>query len=160
MNLVGNAVKFTEAGSVEASVGYSPEAGGRLEVAVRDTGVGIPEEAKRELFQRFAQVDSSITRERGGTGLGLAISRQLVELMGGAIAVESVLGLGSTFRFWVPAAAGGAARRPRRRGRRARAARRRSPAPRRRGCSSPRTIPPTAKSSRPTSPSPAIARTW
>ena len=108
MNLVGNAVKFTEAGSVVASLGYEPRRG-RLEVAVRDTGVGIPEEAKRHLFQRFAQVDSSITRQRGGTGLGLAISRQLVELMGGEIAVDSVAGLGSTFRFWIPAPAAEAA---------------------------------------------------
>ncbi len=105
MNLVGNAVKFTETGTVEASVGYSPRNGGRLEIAVRDTGVGIPEDDKRNLFQRFAQVDSSVTRQRGGTGLGLAISRQLVELMGGEISMESVLGLGSTFRFWVPAPA-------------------------------------------------------
>jgi CheY-like chemotaxis protein len=108
MNLVGNAVKFTEKGSVTLAVGRGP--GDRLEVAVHDTGVGIPEAAKRTLFERFNQVDSSITRTRGGTGLGLAISRQLVELMGGEIAVESVAGLGSTFRFWIPApAADGAA---------------------------------------------------
>ncbi|HET9069965.1 MAG TPA: ATP-binding protein [Amaricoccus sp.] len=109
MNLVGNAVKFTEAGRVEASVGFDPADGGRLLVAVRDTGVGIPEVAKRHLFQRFAQVDSEANRLRGGTGLGLAISRQLVELMGGEIAVESVPGLGSTFSFWVPAPPSGAA---------------------------------------------------
>ena len=109
INLVGNAVKFTEAGSVEASLAFDPADGGRLQVAVRDTGVGIPEAAKRHLFQRFAQVDSAATRMRGGTGLGLAISRQLVELMGGEISVESVPGLGSTFRFWVPAPASDAA---------------------------------------------------
>ena len=103
MNLVGNAVKFTETGAVAVTLGYRPQDGGRLEVAVRDTGVGIPEEAKRLLFERFAQVESPMTRQRGGTGLGLAISRQLVELMGGEIAVESVAGLGSTFRFWIPA---------------------------------------------------------
>jgi signal transduction histidine kinase/DNA-binding NarL/FixJ family response regulator len=102
MNLVGNAVKFTETGAVAVTLGYRPQ-DGRLEVAVRDTGVGIPEEAKRLLFERFAQVESPMTRQRGGTGLGLAISRQLVELMGGEIAVESVAGLGSTFRFWIPA---------------------------------------------------------
>jgi signal transduction histidine kinase/CheY-like chemotaxis protein len=107
MNLVGNAVKFTEKGSVTLVVDRGP--GDRLQVAVRDTGVGIPEAAKRMLFERFNQVDSSITRVRGGTGLGLAISRQLVELMGGEIAVESVAGLGSTFRFWIPAPAVNAA---------------------------------------------------
>jgi CheY-like chemotaxis protein len=107
MNLVGNAVKFTEKGRVTLAVGRGP--GDRLEVAVHDTGVGIPEAAKRTLFERFNQVDSSVTRTRGGTGLGLAISRQLVELMGGEIAVESVAGLGSTFRFWIPAPAADAA---------------------------------------------------
>jgi CheY-like chemotaxis protein len=107
VNLVGNAVKFTEKGRVTLAVGRGP--GDRLEVAVHDTGVGIPEAAKRTLFERFNQVDSSVTRTRGGTGLGLAISRQLVELMGGEIAVESVAGLGSTFRFWIPAPAADAA---------------------------------------------------
>ena len=104
MNLVGNAVKFTEAGSVEASLGYRPGDGGRLEVAVRDTGVGIPEAAQaRSSSSASPRSIRAATRRRGGTGLGLAISRQLVELMGGEIAVESVPGLGSTFRFWVPA---------------------------------------------------------
>ncbi len=103
MNLVGNAIKFTESGRVELCLGYGATGDGRLAVAVRDTGVGISEAAKRQLFQRFAQVNSSITRQRGGTGLGLAISRQLIELMGGEIEVESVPGLGSTFRFWIPA---------------------------------------------------------
>jgi CheY-like chemotaxis protein len=105
MNLVGNAVKFTETGRVDVRLDYAP-ATGRLEVAVRDTGVGIPEAALEHLFQRFAQVDSSATRRRGGTGLGLAISRQLVELMGGGISVESAPGHGSTFRFWIPAPPG------------------------------------------------------
>jgi CheY-like chemotaxis protein len=102
MNLVGNGVKFTEAGRVELRLGY---ARGRLEVAVRDTGVGIPEAARARLFQRFAQVDPA--SPRGGAGLGLAISRQLVELMGGEISVESAPGVGSTFRFSIAAPAGG-----------------------------------------------------
>jgi signal transduction histidine kinase len=104
LNLLGNAVKFTEAGSVELRLGYAETDGGRLWVSVHDTGVGISDEAKRGLFRRFVQVDSALTRERGGSGLGLAICKELVELMGGEIRVDSVPGLGSTFRFWIPAA--------------------------------------------------------
>jgi CheY-like chemotaxis protein len=99
-NLVGNALKFTDAGSVELRLGYTARDGGVLSVAVRDTGIGIPDSARIELFTRFAQLEAG---KRGGTGLGLAICKQLVELMGGAIEVDSVLGLGTTFRFWVPA---------------------------------------------------------
>ncbi len=106
INLVGNAVKFTEAGSVEVEIDHVPGDTPSLEVAVRDTGVGIADDAKANLFQRFAQVDSSSTRQRGGTGLGLAISKQLVELMGGEISVQSVPGLGSTFHFGIPAETG------------------------------------------------------
>ena len=99
-NLVGNALKFTDAGSVELRLGFDARDGGTLSVAVRDTGIGIPESTRAELFTRFAQLESG---KRGGTGLGLAICKQLVELMGGEISVDSVEGLGSTFRFRIPA---------------------------------------------------------
>ncbi len=103
MNLVGNAIKFTDTGCVEIRIRHLPRDGGVLEVVVRDTGIGIPEEARLSLFQRFAQVDGSDVRKRGGTGLGLAICKQLIERMGGDIGVESVEGLGSTFSFRIPA---------------------------------------------------------
>ena len=98
-NLIGNAIKFTETGWVQVEMGPAP--GGGLEVRVRDTGMGIPADKLRYLFQPFSQVDGSVTRQFGGTGLGLAISRQLVELMGGRIGVESELGRGSAFTFQV-----------------------------------------------------------
>jgi sensor domain CHASE-containing protein/CheY-like chemotaxis protein/nitrogen-specific signal transduction histidine kinase len=100
VNLVSNAVKFTEHGRIEIRVDYVPTgADGLLEVEVEDTGVGIPRAARTQLFQRFVQADSSPTRRSGGTGLGLAISRQLVERMGGTIGVDSTEGEGSLFRF-------------------------------------------------------------
>ncbi len=105
LNLVGNAVKFTEGGTISVSARYEPGAS-IVSFAVRDTGIGIPSDAVEGLFQRFAQVNSSETRARGGTGLGLAICKQLVELMGGGISVRSVESLGSTFTFWFPAEAG------------------------------------------------------
>jgi signal transduction histidine kinase len=76
-----------------------------LNVAVCDTGVGIPDDARAGLFRRFVQGDSPLNRARGGSGLGLAISKELVELMGGEIRCDSVPGFGSTFRFWIPAPA-------------------------------------------------------
>ena len=100
VNLLGNALKFTEKGEVVLVVRVAEEAGA-LEFSVRDTGIGIPREALDRIFQSFTQVDASTTRRFGGTGLGLAISRRLVELMGGRLEVESELGRGSTFRFQV-----------------------------------------------------------
>jgi signal transduction histidine kinase/CheY-like chemotaxis protein len=101
-NLVGNAIKFTKDGQVWVTVGCSDPTKDRLRVTVRDTGTGVPEDKIGLLFQKFSQVDGSSTRKHGGTGLGLAISRQLVELMGGSIGVESRMGEGSTFWFEVP----------------------------------------------------------
>ncbi len=100
-NLVSNAVKFTNDGEVVVSVKAKSLQDNRfqLEMSVRDTGIGIPEESLDLLFQSFSQVDGSTTRKYGGTGLGLAISRQLIELMGGTIKVESVVGVGTIFRY-------------------------------------------------------------
>ncbi|MEI6291229.1 MAG: response regulator, partial [Chloroflexota bacterium] len=123
-NLVGNAVKFTHKGEVLVSVTWRPEVIGsttpasfdvskildgasaglrmvELHFSVKDTGIGIPPEKLEILFNKFTQVDASVTREFGGTGLGLAISKQLVELMGGSIGVESSVGQGSEFWFTV-----------------------------------------------------------
>ena len=104
INLVGNAVKFTPKGEIEVSVRSAatlPDRHIMLEFAVRDTGIGIPPEHQENLFTPFTQADSSITRRFGGTGLGLAICRQLVELMGGQIRLESSPQQGSTFHFTI-----------------------------------------------------------
>lgn len=104
VNLVNNAVKFTEQGEVvlHASVGTGNGGVPELSFAVRDTGMGIAAEKLDELFSPFTQVDGSMTRRFGGSGLGLAICHQLVELMGGRIAVQSTPGVGSTFSFSLP----------------------------------------------------------
>ena len=103
VNLVGNAIKFTHQGSIVVEV--RPESSGpeadafRLRFTVRDTGIGIPADKQRIIFDAFSQVDGSTTRQYGGTGLGLTITKRLVEMMGGKIWVESRLGHGSTFHF-------------------------------------------------------------
>jgi CheY-like chemotaxis protein/HPt (histidine-containing phosphotransfer) domain-containing protein len=108
MNLVGNAIKFTEHGEVvvrvvaesqELGPPSTENAGGALHFMVIDTGIGIPQEKQTGIFQAFTQADGSTTRKYGGTGLGLTISRQLVEMMGGRIWLESSPGKGSTFHF-------------------------------------------------------------
>ncbi len=104
VNLLSNAVKFTARGAVVVEVAAAPAGPQlhRVQLAVRDTGIGIPQERRSRLFQVFSQVDASTTREFGGTGLGLAICKRLIEAMNGVIQVESVVGAGSTFRVILP----------------------------------------------------------
>jgi len=104
VNLVGNALKFTEKGNVTVHVSSQSESADqvRLKFSIRDTGIGIPPEAQAKIFESFTQADQSTTRRFGGTGLGTTIAKQLVELMGGRIGLESAVGLGSTFWFELP----------------------------------------------------------
>jgi signal transduction histidine kinase len=109
LNLVGNAIKFTDTGEVRIT---ATAMNGHFTVAVTDTGPGIPPEELKRVFEQFHQIDNSNTKAKGGTGLGLAIAKQIVEMHGGRIWVESTVGKGATFRMEVPvraAAAKGAA---------------------------------------------------
>jgi len=112
LNLVGNAVKFTDQGEVRVDVRTDSGHGGSgpvIDIAVRDTGVGIPEEKRGLLFHPFSQVDSSATRRFGGTGLGLAICRRLAELLGGRVGLRTSGPQGSEFFFSLPMPPGGPA---------------------------------------------------
>jgi signal transduction histidine kinase len=105
LNLLSNACKFTENGTVELEVERRQVEGREwVEWSVRDTGIGIAPEQRHKLFQSFSQVDSSATRRFGGTGLGLAISQKFCQLMGGHISVESEPGHGAVFTIHLPAA--------------------------------------------------------
>jgi signal transduction histidine kinase len=99
LNLVGNAIKFTDAGEVSIAAGARND---HFAVSVTDTGPGIPLDQQARIFDQFHQVDSSLTKAKGGTGLGLAIAKQIVEMHGGRIWVESMPGKGSTFQMEIP----------------------------------------------------------
>jgi signal transduction histidine kinase len=99
LNLAGNAIKFTDKGEVEIR-GIAEK--GQFVLTVRDTGPGIADADQERIFGEFQQIDNTNTRKKGGTGLGLAISKRMVEMQGGTISVDSVLGQGSTFRVVLP----------------------------------------------------------
>jgi len=99
LNLVSNAIKFTDNGSVEVDVKAK---NGEFNILVRDTGPGIAPADQARIFEEFQQVDDSSTRKKGGTGLGLSISRRLIDMHGGRIDLESTLGKGSTFSIVLP----------------------------------------------------------
>jgi len=100
VNLVGNAIKFTDQGSVTVHMDWPNPAHWRIQVS--DTGAGMPEDASSHIFEPFRQVDGTVTRKHSGTGLGLAIVKQLVTLLGGDISVSSKLGQGSVFTVMLP----------------------------------------------------------
>ncbi|MCP4129659.1 MAG: AAA family ATPase [bacterium] len=109
-NIVGNAIKFTESGTITVKAAFERTGGGKageIKITVSDTGIGIPVEKQQGIFQSFEQADGSLSREYGGTGLGLSIVKQLVELHGGSIRVESKEGKGSDFIFTLPAGEAG-----------------------------------------------------
>jgi signal transduction histidine kinase len=99
LNLVGNAIKFTDAGEVRVT---AKTVNGHFAVSVTDTGPGIPEQERTRIFEQFHQIDNSNSKAKGGTGLGLAIAKQIVEMHGGRIWVESTVGKGSTFQMELP----------------------------------------------------------
>jgi signal transduction histidine kinase len=99
LNIVGNAIKFTDKGSIDIRVA---EKDGMFDISIRDTGPGIAPEDQARIFEEFQQVDNSSTRQKGGTGLGLAIARRLVRMHGGDITLESAVGKGSTFHVTLP----------------------------------------------------------
>jgi signal transduction histidine kinase len=99
LNLVGNAIKFTDTGEVRIT---ATAVNGHFSIAVTDTGPGIPPEELKRVFEQFHQIDNSNTKAKGGTGLGLAIAKQIVEMHGGRIWVESTLGEGATFQMELP----------------------------------------------------------
>jgi signal transduction histidine kinase len=99
LNLVGNAIKFTEAGEVTITASADDD---WFTVSVHDTGVGIPAADQAKIFQEFQQADTSSTRQNGGTGLGLSIAKRIIEVHSGTIKVDSKLGEGSTFTFTIP----------------------------------------------------------
>ena len=99
LNLVGNAIKFTDKGEVRVT---AEAVDGHFAISVVDTGPGIPEQERTRIFEQFHQVDDSNTKTKGGTGLGLAIAKQIVEMHGGRIWVDSTVGKGSTFQMELP----------------------------------------------------------
>jgi signal transduction histidine kinase len=109
LNLVGNAIKFTEVGEVAIEASQSDSS---FRIAVRDSGPGVAGADQAKIFEEFQQVDSTPTRQKGGTGLGLAISKRIVEMHGGRILVDSELGKGATFTIWLPVSANGEGRVP------------------------------------------------